>query len=201
MATKKTNGSNSHISIDREEYEALRTLRDESHALLIASHARLSLINQEMIDTIKAQVTRIGLLDVRCTGLEQLVLLRREIVSVVGTEMRVEMRIPMARVASRPTIDAIIKNLLATPDVTDVAIFDHLSRRLHPECHASDAHTRAEHEAAGPKKQSMLQTHMIHQLQGDNAKLHVELEARIKELEKLKADAVAGVSKPQEGKS
>lgn len=197
MTKKKSdsNGSNGHsrtVSVDQDEYKALCNLRDEHHALLTAEHAKLVISNQELTETVKQQVTRLGLLDTRCSALEQLVLLRREIVATAGGELRVEMRIPMSRVPARPSLDAIIKQVMKTPDVTDVALFDYFGRRLHPQYNIGDAAARAAFDEAGPKKQQMLQGHLIHQLQLDNAKLIAENERATKELEKLKADIAAG---------
>lgn len=196
-------GSNEHVSLSREEYDALMS-REQSYEGLLGNFDRLNDRSREQAALITSQATRISAQDIRAGHLQSIIGFQQQIIDALRDKTKVASLEDLSEFWRQWNISVekiAAKNAQAKAEANKFEPDLFKSLRLWQRDFGkvdrvfSEAGTRADHEAQQPNGAREMQEHMIRRLREENARLAAHAKALEDELGPLRDKAAEKITK------
>ena len=196
MAAKKsTNGHNGHVSLAREEYDALMS-REEQFSVLTAENAKLQTQRLEIAQTVDAQAKHLSGFELKTMHLERINALQKVIVDMLNDKGKVASLEDLSEFWRQwiiHTSNAVDAKKLTREDVLkfEPELFKTWRNWVNdsgkPDRTLNFGGSRTERDASQPRTQVELQEHTIRRQREENYKLANRVLQLESEIEALKA--------------
>jgi polyhydroxyalkanoate synthesis regulator phasin len=191
--TNGFNGRNGHVSLAREEYEALAA-REEMISVMTVENAKLQTCNLDITQTLEVQVKHLSNFELKVRHLERITALQEALINSFKDKEKLAGLAELSEFWRQWTITTSNTIDSRKVDRAEVVKFEpdlfKMWRNWVNDSGKADrslnsAGTRTE---AQPQMQSMMQTHMLARKHEENAKLATRVQQLEAELEALKKE-------------